>query len=470
MASIEGIPSSNQIAAAAGTGGALSTGFDRKVKLDPNAKAPENGPNTGFKDLLIEMISSDGISEVNVKRERKPLEEELLYQQELKRISENRLNSVVRKKDEKKRQKKRLAQELEKEKGSEETGKLSPAAQYLSFSERVKLIEESLLKDYVFLTAKAALGKNEEPDTVRISLAQAREALMKAGLSEGDFKYLDQKARDMIKESFFRLIKDRFFASVNSPLDMSGWILNAKSPKSIIDILNALEKETLTLSDRAKVLDGLDVSDMVQLARHLNLDIDSIMDLFTRENIKVGRDGGSDIFFHMFDIPRIRDVSPMIDDFRSFQTDQYLEDNPIKRIPSSIALRRLEVRLREMGLDKETIESIKTQSRRIAWLKTISDLKESHLQRILTSSSREFDKVSGAITKLTNRSNSLGYDIPKEGIKWIESGLENLALETARYKLELLRSLQKLSFEESRNRDIQHLTSVISAIKRRAGL
>ncbi|MCX5750004.1 MAG: hypothetical protein NTZ10_07215 [Candidatus Saganbacteria bacterium] len=466
---IEGLPSSNQQAAAAGTGGILSTGFDRKARTEPNAVPPDNDPKAKFKDLLIEMISSDGVSEVNSKRQRKPHEEEMFYQQELAKISERRLDSVVKKAEKKRPKKEGEKKEEESEtKAPGETGGLSAAAEYISFTEKAKIIEETLLKDYVALTAKMVMQRpKDELDNVTIRLAAVKEALMKGGLIGIDLEYLDQKTLDMIKERFLKLIKDKFFSSASGTLHMSDWIINAKNPRSIIDILNALEKESISLSERAVILNNLDISDLAQLAEHLNLDIDSMMKMFLGDNVHINRLENADMYFHLFDLPQMKDISVVVGDLRTSHTKLFLEDNIFKAVPERVTVRRLENTLKDRGMEKENIDNIRTQSRRIAWLKIISMLKQSHLNRILTTSSREFDVASKEISRLTKKSNTLGYDIPKEGIKWIETGLEKLALDTAIYKLELLRSLQKISFDPNRNRDIQHLSAITASLSRR---
>jgi hypothetical protein len=130
-------------------------------------------------------------------------------------------------------------------------------------------------------------------------------------------------------------------------------------------------------------------------------------------------------------------------------------------------LAQLSNELQLRGISRDTLEEIKTQARKIAWIKTIASLKEIHLNRILTTSSMEFLRSSRKIEKLTKRAKKLGYDIPQEGIKWIETGLTKLGLDTAKYKLELMRSLQKISFDPKRDDDIKRLSKIIASLAKK---
>ena len=144
-----------------------------------------------------------------------------------------------------------------------------------------------------------------------------------------------------------------------------------------------------------------------------------------------------------------------------------MEDNIFRKIEKYFQLIQIKNELQLRGVGKEQITEIENQARKIAWLKTISSLKEAHLNRILSSSSRDFVKMSKKIEKLTKKAKKLGYDIPSEGIKWIETGLAKLGFDTAVYKLELLKSLQEISYEKNRDEDIKRLEKIIESLKRK---
>ena len=462
---IEGLPSSDQREAFGASGGILSTGFERLFGKNKKDTPVSLEPEVKFKNFLIEMIESQGLSEVAEKRERKPLEEELLYQQELARISEKRLDSVTktRKKEKKAKKQERKAKEEELEAAG--TG---PSAQFMSSSERVKAIEELMLKDYVAMTAKKLVGMPRESiDSVNLRLVELQNLLIEQGLSPSDFSYLDQKTLELIKESFLLLIKDRFFKSPESSMGMIDWILTAKTGKSVIEMLSLLEKDTISLSEKARLISAFEISDLLEISAKLNLDISSWMAALQKEKISIENIGGVELYFHAIEQNPLKEAANIVDMYRMSQTDIFLESSVVRRMRLVFESRKLRKKLMAHGIDRPAVEEIQLQARKIAWIRTVSHLKENHLVRILTTSSDEFDKASKKIEKLTDKAKKLGYDIPKEGVKWIETGLTKLAHETALYKLELLRSLQMISFDPKRENDISRLSKIIADLNRK---
>ncbi len=464
---IDGLPTSNQREAAGGSNSALSTAFN-KLFTRKNDNPIDMEPKGMFKNVLIEMISTDSLGEVNQKTERKPNEEEFLYMRELNRLAESRTGAIVKKKKDraKERQEEKKQEEAEEAARAGGTGE---AAEYTSSSQRVAAAEETLVKDYVVLTAKHIVQRpKDQMDNVRIGLARVKDELTKIGLTPDDFSYLDQKALDMIKDSFFHLIKDKFFSSANSPLDLTAWIVGSKDIMSITDFLSAIEKDYLTVSERARILESIDVVELMRIAAGMHLDLDSWMALLGNDKLDMEKAKGSDVFFRVNDLPAVFKVSSLVNEFRAAQTHYYLEDNMFRRLGQTMQLSRIRSRMAQVGVKKHTFEEISVQSRRIAWLKTITNLKQVHLNRILATTANDFNLDSRHIEKLTKRANRLGFDIPKEGLEWIQRGLRDLAMETAKYKLELMKSLQQLSFDKNRNKDIARLTNTITLLARRA--
>ncbi len=463
---IDGMPSSNQQAAFGGAGGISSTGFDRVINKDKKDQPIDPEIQAKFKNALVDMISTDAAPVVDTKRERKPLEEQLLYQEELKRISDYKLGTVVRPVEKEAREKPKN-EERSAPSGQEE-GTDAPAEQYMSTADRLKVVEEDLLKNYISLSAKKIVGKPKDAmEGVKLDLGVLRNQLLMHGFIMNDFDYLDQKTAELLKESFLKLIKDKFVKSPETPLEMAEWILNSKRGKTIAELLALFEKDSLSQEEKEKLLNTFDIPDLVQIASYMRLDIDSWMRILQKESIKIQRSEGLDIFFHILELPKMEELSVVTDNFRLSQIEYMMEDNFGKKISLFFKLAQLRNELQLRGISKETIEEIKTQSRKIAWIRTIASLKEIHLNRILTTSSMEFLNSSRRIEKLTRRAKKLGYDIPQEGIKWIETGLTKLGLDTARYKLELLRSLQKISYEEKREDDIKRLSKIIASLAKK---
>lgn len=464
---IEGLPGSNQQAAFGGAGGVASTGFDRIFSKDKKNNLIDSETQAKFKNVLVDMISTDATPEVDTKRERKPMEEQLLYQEELKRISDNKLRSITKTPEERKKHKEEKEEEGEENASREQKEPLS-AEEYLSTADKMKMIEEDLLKNYIALTAKQMVGRPKNAmEGVRVDLGALRNQLLAQGFLMNDFTYLDHKTAELIKESFLRLIKDKFNKSPETPIDMIDWILNAKTGRSIMELLSLLEKDVLTPTEKNDILRTFEIPDLVQIASYMKLDIDSWMSILQKESIKIRKEEGLDMFFHILEEPQLRDISVVIDGLRMSTTAYLMEDNIFKKIGMYLKLQQTQNELYKRGVGQKSIEEIKTQSRKIAWIRTITHLKETHLNRILTTSSIEFTRASRKIERLTKRAKKLGYDIPQEGIKWIETGLIKLGLETAQYKLELLKSLQKISYDPKREKDISRLAKIIADLERK---
>jgi hypothetical protein len=464
---IEGMPGSNQQAAFGGAGGVGSTGFDRIFGKDKKDQPVDPEVQQKFKNALVDMISTDASPVVDTKRERKPMEEQLLYQEELKRISDHRLGEVVRPAEKKPRE--RPDEKEEKEPGSVNKNDASESPEeYLSTSDRLKAVEEDLLKNYISLTAKRLVGRPKDAmEGVRLDLGALKNDLLMRGFQMNDFDYLDQKTSELMKESFLKLIKDKFTKSIETPLEMAEWVLNSKRGKTIAELLALFEKDSLSISEKDEMFRTFEIPDLVQIASYMHLDIDAWMSILQKESVKIQSMDGADFFFHILELPKMEEISVVTDNFRLSQIAIMTEDSITKKIGLYFKINQLKSELLRRGVNRQSIEEIRTQARKIAWIKTIALLKEIHLNRILTTSSMEFLRSSRKIERLTNRAKKLGYDIPQEGIKWIETGLTRLGLETARYKLELLRSLQKISFEAKRDGDIARLSKIISSLENR---
>lgn len=460
---IEGLPGSNQQAAFGAAGGIAATGFDRIINKDKKDQPIDPEIQAQFKNALVDIISTDAAQVVDTKRERKPMEEQLLYQEELKRISDHRLDTYVKPAEKKPREK--APEQEEEKKAATGTKDSLTAEEYMSTAERLKIIEEDLLKNYIALSAKKIVGRPRNAmEGVNLDLGALKNELLMRGFLMSDFSYLDQKTSELIKESFLSLIKDKFSKSMETPLEMAEWILNSNRGKSVAELLALFEKDSLSISEKEELLRTFDIPDLVQIAAYMRLDIDSWMGVLQKESIRIQKMEGADMFFHILELPKMEELSVVTDNFRISQIKYMTEDSLTKKWGLFFKLAQLRNELQLRGVSKDNIDEIKTQARKIAWIRTIAGLKEIHLNRILTTSSMEFIRSSRRIEKLTKRAKRLGFDIPQEGIKWIETGLAKLGLDTAKYKLELLRSLQKISFETKREKDIKSLTKIIASL------
>lgn len=100
------------------------------------------------------------------------------------------------------------------------------------------------------------------------------------------------------------------------------------------------------------------------------------------------------------------------------------------------------------------------------WFASVLLLKKLHLKRILCSSKKEFFALSRQIEKQTLKARKLGLSISAEGVNFVEARLENMALETANYKLKLLQSMQEMDRDSAREKDIHWLNLVIAKLSK----
>jgi len=461
---IEGLPGSNQQAAAAGAGGIIGTGFERTVNKDKIANAVDINVAVPFKSVFLEMISPDALSELAKKGERKPGEGELDYLERMATITEHKLRASVKKTDKSADRSKRNNGEKKEEK--EEAPKLAPA-EYITSIDNIKKVKTDLVRDYIGLSAKQMTARSDkEKNELDIMVRSAEAALIEAGLTINDIRYLDYKTQEILKRVFLLAIKDRFMISLSSPADMADYLVKTDKPASAIDYLSLLEKDFVSVVDIAALMKKYSLGDLISISDFIKVDIKYWIDSFNKENI--GISNIEDFYRNYAGALSVADLSPEISSFRSLSVEFYLTEGFFKGLAMRQKMRSEGVKLEKIGLARQDVENLLSQGRRIAWLKTITHLKEQHLKRILTASSDDFEKESRAIEKLTKKARTLGYDIPAEGIKWINTGLAQLAYDSASYKAELLKSMQKLTFDGKREKDIKHLEAILGSLKNRA--
>ncbi|OGC39250.1 hypothetical protein A2526_02420 [candidate division WOR-1 bacterium RIFOXYD2_FULL_36_8] len=81
---------------------------------------------------------------------------------------------------------------------------------------------------------------------------------------------------------------------------------------------------------------------------------------------------------------------------------------------------------------------------------------------MFSGSKKEFEAYSRKIRKLTKKIWKLNVNFPQIGMDWIHKKLETLALESAKYKLELLKSMQKVAYDPANEVTIHWLETTIA--------
>jgi hypothetical protein len=153
--------------------------------------------------------------------------------------------------------------------------------------------------------------------------------------------------------------------------------------------------------------------------------------------------------------------------YRNVWIAYWLELSSLKRAGGTRELKRLRGELRKRGARDTELAAMEKEARKIAWLYCVSQLKELHVKRVFCGTEKEFTRLSRIITELTKRARHLGQPIAADGVKWVEARLEVMALQAAEYKLNLLASMQKLSFDKAREKDMAWLTKTIEVLKKK---
>jgi hypothetical protein len=149
------------------------------------------------------------------------------------------------------------------------------------------------------------------------------------------------------------------------------------------------------------------------------------------------------------------------EEYKVLTLAEFLEDDFIKLWIIRYRNNKVKNRLIEMKVSEKDMEKTQFTCQKIAWLKIISTLKELHLNRVLSYSSGEFSNITKEINRLSRKARRIHINVPEEEIKWIDDHFQHLALQAAQYKLNLLKSLQKLSFDKEREGNIKWLQNTI---------
>ena len=339
-------------------------------------------------------------------------------------------------------------------------------------------IEPSTVKEYarVYIKTKVGLPKEDlkEANALKRSIEQdligsgvPLELITK--IQEAIDKMLFQDLSRLIKETVLRSMEDKRFGD---------WLVNSKRSEAILNF--ALYNDDLVdiSKAQAKGLTGKilkssavknwsikqkDPKELTLLAEDLNIDLLSWIFSFLNEKVKVTEDGS--VILDSSIIEAQWRKSRLMDEFKMLHIALLIEDDFVNRFFIARRLGSVEEGLRELGIEAAELEQALSQAKKIAWAKVVTQLKEAHLKRVFSSSEEQFEKLSGLIGYFTKKARHIGMGVSKEGAKLVEAKVVQIALDTAAYKLELLKSMQSLEHDKSMDKDIKWLSEVIARLK-----
>jgi len=330
-----------------------------------------------------------------------------------------------------------------------------------------------LLKQYSVLYGKVILEIPPQKEHEHALLETER----KLNLPYKTLERLKQRIEKIIFVELAHQLKSAIDKKINSPIKILDFILKNKKALEHLNFIlfnemlsappntqnqSFIDKQLQEALKGSTELNIPDLKGLRALAKELGLTNDfSFLDYFYK--MHAGKNGEIIIDDSILEQEKIKSL--LFDEFKLLEVEYLLSEKLRKKALIFFRRRRVLSSLYEIGVNSEEIKKAKTVARRIAWAKSVAKLKDLHLKRIFTSSMHEFEKYAKIIKRQTLKTRRLGFDIHQKGLQWIEAQIETLALESAVYKLELLKSMQKLEFNKNREHDIKHLSSTVEHYK-----
>ena len=286
----------------------------------------------------------------------------------------------------------------------------------------------------------------------KVNLKELEEYIQKlnnASSLEEIRKFDEKKRREQKKKE--ELARGKKFPLSETPINSASpfeWIKNAR-PGGFFSLLLDLERQILREVLKFVLQPNLD--ELIGLAKDLDLDAAA----WKLDKINIDCKGNILLAGDLSPEEKLRIL--LLDECKILMIGRLLEDSWLKKAVIAFRLFRVRSTLKELGIEKVEFERIEQAAKRIAFLKLVAALKDNHLKRVFSASRREFILYSRSIGKYTKKIKRIDVDIPSNGMLWINQKLETLALEAARYKLELLRSMEKLSHDPEREKTIRWL-------------
>jgi hypothetical protein len=315
------------------------------------------------------------------------------------------------------------------------------------------VMDPKKLRDYVIVLAKRLLGlpKEELPQTTQNYL-ELRKAFLSEGISQELLAKKEEEIIELIKTELMESIKTQLLEVIENPAQAATMVLGNTESKVITQLLGGITEVKA---------DTYNLPELLGAANLVGINLDYWISYWNYDKIRLNEKNEIEISVAL--IERQKDRRILMDEYRNLWVLRYLTSNWLEKFKFYNQLRTIERRLSALDFEKDDLEDLQIQARRLAWLQALKKLKQAHLLRVFSISAKEFEQSSKQIEQLTKLTRSLAIDISQRGFKLIETNLHSLAIQTAKYKIELLQSLQNLDNNPSRANEI---TSIQNALKR----
>ncbi|OGC09567.1 hypothetical protein A2246_06360 [candidate division WOR-1 bacterium RIFOXYA2_FULL_37_7] len=299
--------------------------------------------------------------------------------------------------------------------------------------------DEESLHEYAVLYGQKLLG---------ISINFEELIILENKIDPTTITSIQINAEQAIESLLLKFLKEEITNKFKDLKLASYIVLKANKPQILLDYY--AEKITLKLSGLIGLLKDLEITE------------GALKRLYNRETVFLTNNV---IKIKDMELKKKTEIQHMEDELKNKFVKELMADNLFERYKSSIEISFIKRKLLSLQTNLQRIESILYDAKRIAWLKSIVVLKELHLTRVLSETKKAFEALTHKINAYTGRTRELGLHISREGAKWIETKLEDMALQAAKYKIELLKSMQTLSYEANREKDIKWLSEIFENLK-----
>lgn len=348
---------------------------------------------------------------------------------------------------------------------------------------KLKKVDPKLLKEYIVLQSRALTKTPKDKlDEIIKRLHEIETSLKVRDVSQEVINLIKARVKSVVEIELAELIREKLHADLSDPKIALKTVLGSTASVKLLGFLffneithqvpleasatdSAMEKTFKNIANSSLPQEIKNLKALLNFIKELNIDLKNWIATWNFEKITIGENGEIVINTSLTD--RLREIKLLHDELTLLETQKHLEIRLFNRIFLYYRIREIEATLEALGNTIDEILAIRERGRHIAWLKLVAILKEFHLKRVFCESFREFAQHSAVISYLTQKARKLGTHISEEGVKLLQIELEKLAMDTAQYKLELLKSMQEISPDKTIEKDIRRLSSVIAHIKHR---
>jgi hypothetical protein len=344
-------------------------------------------------------------------------------------------------------------------------------------------LNPKLLKEYIVMSARYfSKTPPEKIPEITLRLEEIEKDLRSQGLPAPTLDHLKEKTLNMVKIELADLIREKLTAEMAHPQNLLQTILSSQLSIKLLSFMfynealppipvpihpaeSAFEKVLKEIINHTLPAEVKELEAILTFVHELGIDLQPWINRWNFDKIIVGENGQVSLAADL--TPMEREKKLFLEEIKMLESRKYLEPDLWRRILIYYRIRQAEKILRALEVSKDEINAVRTLGRQIAWIKLMAVIKEFHLKRVFCGSPNEFNELSETINYLTRKARKLESRLQQEETRLLHAGLEKLALDTANYKLELLKSLQEIDPSEQNTKDIKWLSAVIQHIQAR---